>query len=61
MVEQMRQITDNAAAKTRRARWDVERRLATPAPRATPPAPLPPTEDSAAEKSVRPFEVIEQW
>ncbi|MEU8248922.1 hypothetical protein [Nonomuraea sp. NPDC048916] len=63
MVEQMRQITDTAAAKTRRARREVERRSATPATRRTPPAPLPPpaAEGPAGGEPVRPFEVIEQW
>jgi len=45
MVEQMRQITDSAAAKTRRARRETERRPAVPArqapPLATPPHPRP--------------------
>ncbi|WP_434094493.1 Mu transposase C-terminal domain-containing protein [Nonomuraea dietziae] len=65
MVEQMRQITETAAAKTRRARREVERRSATPAPRAASPAPLPPTsppvEGCVDDEPVRPFEVIEQW
>ena len=47
MVEQMRQITENAAAKTRRARREVERRSATPATRRIPPAPLPPAAPAA--------------
>ncbi|TMR17461.1 DDE-type integrase/transposase/recombinase [Nonomuraea turkmeniaca] len=61
MVEQMRQITDDAAAKTRRARREVERRSATPAPRAAGSAPPPPAEGRADEEPVQPFEVIEQW
>jgi putative transposase len=59
MVEQMRQITDAAAASTRRARRDRERRAATPA-RAEPASPLPPEQD-AYTAAARPFEVIEQW
>jgi putative transposase len=58
MVEQMRQITDAAAATTRRARRDRERRAATPG-RAEPAAALPPEQDGDAQ--ARPFEVIEQW
>ncbi|MEV1005656.1 hypothetical protein [Nonomuraea sp. NPDC050202] len=63
MVEQMRQITKDAAAKTRRARREGERRSATPATPRIPPAPVPPTsaQDPAEGESVRPFEVIEQW
>ncbi|WP_245642596.1 hypothetical protein [Nonomuraea candida] len=65
MVEQMRQITENAAATTRRARRDAERRLATPAPRPDAPAPPPPpslpAEEGADDEPVQPFEVIEQW
>ncbi|GAA4976436.1 putative transposase [Nonomuraea thailandensis] len=65
MVEQMRQITENAAATTRRARRDTERRLATPAPRPDAPAPPPPpslpAEEGADDELVQPFEVIEQW
>ena len=59
MVDQMRQITDAAAATTRKARRDGERRAATPE-RAEPPAALPPELDGAAA-AARPFEVIEQW
>ncbi|MGW5685241.1 transposase [Nonomuraea sp. NPDC003754] len=61
MVEQMRQITEDAAAKTRRARREVERRSATPAPHAAGPPFPPPVEGRADEEPVRPFEVIEQW
>ncbi|MFD1538747.1 Mu transposase C-terminal domain-containing protein [Nonomuraea guangzhouensis] len=61
MVEQMRQITENAAAKTRRARREVERRSATPAPRSAAPTPPPPAEECADDTPVQPFEVIEQW
>ena len=59
MVDQMRQITDAAAATTRKARRDRERRSATPE-RAEPTAALPPELDGAAAEA-RPFEVIEQW
>ncbi|MGP3961775.1 transposase [Nonomuraea sp. 3N208] len=61
MVEQMRQITEDAAAKTRRARREVERRSATPAPQTAGPPPPPPVEGCADGEPVRPFEVIEQW
>jgi putative transposase len=61
MVKQMREITDTAAAATRKARRDTQRRSAMPArpgPAAPPlPAPAPGTADVEAE----PFEVIEQW
>lgn len=57
----MRQITEDAAAKTRRARREVERRSATPAPHAAGPPFPPPVEGRADEEPVRPFEVIEQW
>jgi len=59
MVDQMRQITDAAAATTRKARRDRERRLAEPA-RAEPAPALPPGHDGT-ETEARPFEVIEQW
>ena len=69
MVEQMRHIIEEAAAKTRGARMnrrDLERLgqvPARPAPaRAAPPPPPPPSDDaSIAAAPVRPFEVIEQW
>lgn len=57
MVEQMRTITDTAAATTRRARRDRERRTTTPArPQAV--AAQPPGD---GETTAAPFEVIEQW
>ena len=59
MVEHMRQITDAAAAATRRARRDRERRAATPA-RAEPATLLPPEQDGTGAEA-RLFEVIEQW
>jgi putative transposase len=62
MVEQMRQITEAAAAKSRKARRNAERRSSTPAKPVTAPVALsvPETgEDTAV--AARPFEVIEQW
>lgn len=58
MVEQMRQITDAAAATTRRARRDRERRATAPL-RPEPAATLPPEPDGNTE--ARPLEVVEQW
>lgn len=64
MVEQMRQITEDAAGKTRasrRSRRAVERRSAIPA-RTTPPTLTPPpAHDSGTVVPAVPFEVIEQW
>jgi putative transposase len=62
MVEQMRQITDTAAASTRKARRDRERRT-TPARSSVAAALTPPPPASSGESSVtaEPFEVIEQW
>ena len=59
MVEQMRQVTDAAAATTRKARRDRERRAAMPARPGRRTA-LPPEQDGA-DAEARPFEVIEQW
>lgn len=58
MVAQMREITEQAQRATRRARRDVERRAATPAPQATPaPVPLAPqTSDAAVEAFA-----VEEW
>jgi hypothetical protein len=63
MVEQMRRITEDAAAKTRKARRALERRCATPPPRKAAVVPPPPsTAGGAAGAAVaKPFEVIEQW
>jgi putative transposase len=61
MAEQMRQITDSAAARTRRARRDAERRTAVPARQAAPATPPPPASEADPAAAVRPFEVIEQW
>jgi putative transposase len=63
MVEQMREITDTAAAATRKARRDHQRRLATPARPSptTPPLPPAPGETGDGDVVARPFEVIEQW
>jgi putative transposase len=61
MVEQMRQVTDAAAATTRKARRDRERRSATPSrPRPAAAVPLPPAQ-AASGVEAKPFEVIEQW
>jgi putative transposase len=62
MVEQMRSITETAAATTWRARRYLERRSTTPV--RTRPAPIPaPPDDTASTGAVAvtPFEVIEQW
>jgi putative transposase len=60
MVTQMRQITAGAAAATRKARRDSERRAANPArPRAA--VPPPPVPDVGSGPVAEPFEVIEQW
>jgi putative transposase len=56
-VAQMREITDTAAATTRKARRDRERRTAVPA--AVDPVMPPPAQTQSA--TVQPFEVIEQW
>ncbi len=64
MVTQMREITNIAAAATRKARRDRERRGAAP-PRARPvtAVPTPPGAKASSDAGtvVRPFEVIEQW
>lgn len=61
MVEQMRTITDTAAATTRRARRDAARRAAGPArPAAEQGVPVCPPEDETGTGAA-PFEVIEQW
>lgn len=62
MVEQMREITDNAAATTRKARRDRDRRSATPPqPRPTGVTPPPPAPETSKDTGAKPFEVIEQW
>lgn len=64
MVEQMRQITDTAAATTRKARRDRERRSAVavePGPPQTTPQPPPPQTGADIDAVASPFEVIEQW
>ncbi|MET7300160.1 DDE-type integrase/transposase/recombinase [Embleya sp. NPDC005575] len=64
MVARMREITDAAAATTRKARRDTQRRRATtPRPQPTTARVNPPTPDPGqAEKPLAPpFEVIEQW
>ncbi len=64
MVAQMRQITEDAAGKTRASRRSlraVERRSAIPArPSPTIPVP-PPAHDDGTVATAVPFEVIEQW
>jgi putative transposase len=61
MVKQMREITGTAAAATRKARRDTERRSAMPArPGPAAPAPPPPP-PGTADVEAEPFEVIEQW
>ena len=65
MVEQMRRLTEEAAARTRgarKARRDLERRSQIPSRPAPSRVMDPPSDDvSAAAAPVRPFEVIEQW
>jgi putative transposase len=63
MVERMRQITEEAAVTTRKARRDRERRTAVPIrPPAAPPLPPPPDAPAGTLGVVaKPFEVIEQW
>jgi putative transposase len=60
MVEQMRTITDTAAATTRRARRDAARRAAVPAPPAAEQGALVCPDDETGVGAA-PFEVIEQW
>jgi putative transposase len=61
MVEQMRAITETAAATTRKARRDRERRSTTAArPRPAPATTAPPA-DRGMMVAVMPFEVIELW
>ncbi|MFI2373206.1 Mu transposase C-terminal domain-containing protein [Streptomyces sp. NPDC018833] len=63
MVAQMREITEVAAASTRKARRDRQRRTEAPpqpSPAPSPKPPAPPT-GSDGEVAARPFEVIEQW
>lgn len=58
MVAQMRKITDAAAATTRKARRDRERRAATPAQsRPTAALPIPPVPENSADAEARPFEI----
>ncbi|WP_430786997.1 Mu transposase C-terminal domain-containing protein [Actinoplanes sp. G11-F43] len=62
MVEQMRTITDTAAATTRRARRDVQRRAAVPVARTSAPnAVVPPPESAGSVAVAEPFAVIEEW
>jgi putative transposase len=61
MVEQMRTITDTAAATTRRARRDAQRRAAVPAARVAAPTNVVPPPEPASPVAVEPFAVIEEW
>jgi putative transposase len=61
MVEQMREIADTAAATTRKARRDRERRSAVPARPGPVVAVPPPLAQDTAGVEAKPFEVIEQW
>ncbi|MFF2063186.1 Mu transposase C-terminal domain-containing protein [Streptomyces sp. NPDC058200] len=64
MVAQMREITDTAAAATRKARREKQRRTEAPLrPRLAAPPPEPPLSPVGRddEAAARPFEVIEQW
>jgi len=64
MVEQMREITDTAAAATRKARRDRERRgpsPARPAPAGAVPPPPAPDDAGGAGAQAKPFQEIEQW
>jgi len=64
MVEQMRTITEDAAATTRKARRNLERRSATPDRPVPVAAVMPPGAVGgpvAAAPAAQPFEVIEQW
>ncbi|SRR6266536_2931927 len=60
MVAQMREITDTAAATTRKARRDQQRRSAIPV-RPPPTLPSAPPDSGDAGVVAKPFEVIEQW
>ncbi|MFE7802536.1 Mu transposase C-terminal domain-containing protein [Nocardia sp. NPDC057440] len=61
MVEQMRHITDTATKSSRKARRDGQRRRNNTPPRPSPypVVPLPPAD--TVSRSVKPFEVTEQW
>ncbi|MGN2642438.1 Mu transposase C-terminal domain-containing protein [Nocardia takedensis] len=64
MVEQMRHITAEATATSRKARRNTERRTATPARKRAqtlPPAPPAPPPGAGPAVVAAPFEVIEQW
>ena len=61
MVARMREITEEAAATSRRARRNAERRRSNP-PRSSPTAPvLDPPKSDPGMVAAAPFEVIEQW
>src|SRR5216683_2347179 len=60
MVAQMREITDTAAATTRKARRGRERRSATPTRlRPADAIPRPPVPETSGDTGAKPFEVIE--
>ncbi len=62
MVEQMRAITDTAAATTRRARRDAQRRVEAPAARAeTIGGGVRPPDPASPAPAAEPFAVIEEW
>jgi putative transposase len=58
-VAQMREITDTATVKTRKARRDRERRTAVPPDLQR--SVLPPAAPGGEASNAHPFEVIEQW
>jgi putative transposase len=60
MVEQMRTITERAAATTRKTRRNLERRAGMPTRHQPPPAPPACPADTETATAV-PFEVIEEW
>jgi len=59
MVAQMRTITEQAAASTRKARRDRQRRAEYPVRPQSSPLDVPPADTDTV--AARPFEVIEQW
>jgi putative transposase len=61
MVAQMREITETAAATTRKARRDRQRRSAVTQPAPAAAVPTPPVLEVSGHSEAKPFEVIEQW
>ncbi len=61
MVAQMRDIADTAAAATRKARRDRQRRSAVTQPAPAAAVPTPPVLEVGRHAEAKPFEVIEQW